>query len=235
MPEGHTVHRNARQLVGPPGRGAAARVEPAGALRRRRRRAGRLGAGPGRGLGQAPAAALRRPARQRPLPPRPPGAVRHAGCSGTGEPPEPRGALRLRLVAGARAAGDGEDRPRGPTCAGRPRASSWTTPARAALLARLGPDPLRRDADPGAGVGPGAPLAAGRRRPAHGPVRRWPAWATSTAPRCCSAPASPRCCRARPSPQESWQHVWDDLVVLMRAGRPGRAHRHHRAASTGTG
>jgi endonuclease-8 len=60
--------------------------------------------------------------------------------TGTGEPPEVRGALRLRLV--------GEDvwtDLRGPT------ACELLDPSgRDALFRRLGPDPLRRDADPAA-------------------------------------------------------------------------------------
>ncbi len=61
---------------------------------------------------------------------------------GRGAPPEPRGALRLRLTAEA------DDGPvwldlRGPT------ACEVLTPAeRDSVLARLGPDPLRKDADP---------------------------------------------------------------------------------------
>jgi len=59
--------------------------------------------------------------------------------TGSGEPPEPRGALRLRLVAN-----DGWTDLRGAT------ACELIEPAeRKELFARLGPDPLRRDADPG--------------------------------------------------------------------------------------
>jgi endonuclease-8 len=58
--------------------------------------------------------------------------------TGTGEPPEPKGALRLRLMAD----GNWADL-RGPT------ACELYEPADiAGLFARLGPDPLRRDADP---------------------------------------------------------------------------------------
>lgn len=58
--------------------------------------------------------------------------------TGTGVPPEPRGALRLRL-----AADEQWTDLRGPT------ACELLLPAeRKDLLARLGPDPLRRDADP---------------------------------------------------------------------------------------
>ena len=58
--------------------------------------------------------------------------------TGTGEPPEPVGALRLRLTAG-----ETWTDLRGPT------ACELLEPAEVAgLFARLGPDPLRRDADP---------------------------------------------------------------------------------------
>jgi endonuclease-8 len=58
--------------------------------------------------------------------------------TGTGAPPEPVGALRLRLVAG-----EAWTDLRGPT------ACELFEPAEVAgLFGRLGPDPLRRDADP---------------------------------------------------------------------------------------
>jgi endonuclease VIII len=58
--------------------------------------------------------------------------------SGTGEPPAPRGALRLRLVAD-----DAWMDLRGATAC-----ELMEPPEIAALFARLGPDPLRNDADP---------------------------------------------------------------------------------------
>ena len=63
---------------------------------------------------------------------------------GTGPAPEPVGQVRLRLVA----AGDG----RGPAYAdlrGATRCVLVTPAERAAVIDRLGPDPLRADADPG--------------------------------------------------------------------------------------
>ncbi len=57
---------------------------------------------------------------------------------GSVPPPEPRGALRLRLVGETTYADL-----RGPTAC-----EVIETPRRTALLARLGPDPLRADADP---------------------------------------------------------------------------------------
>ena len=58
---------------------------------------------------------------------------------GSGDPPEPRGALRLRLINGERWMDL-----RGPTAC-----EIFEPTQRRELLARLGPDPLRRDADPG--------------------------------------------------------------------------------------
>ncbi|WP_299057420.1 DNA-formamidopyrimidine glycosylase family protein [uncultured Nocardioides sp.] len=64
---------------------------------------------------------------------------------GTGEPDEPRGALRLRLLS--RDPDDADDVRwldlRGPTAC-----ELLTPPEREAILARLGPDPLRRGTDP---------------------------------------------------------------------------------------
>ncbi len=62
---------------------------------------------------------------------------------GTGVPPEPRGALRLRLVNGERWTDL-----RGPTAC-----ELFEPFQRRELLARLGPDPLRRTADPGRAFG----------------------------------------------------------------------------------
>ncbi len=62
--------------------------------------------------------------------------------SGFGPPPEPRGALRLRMTTAAEDGGAWLDL-RGPTAC-----EVMTPPDRDAVLARLGPDPLRRDADP---------------------------------------------------------------------------------------
>jgi formamidopyrimidine-DNA glycosylase len=70
---------------------------------------------------------------------------------GTGEPAEPRGALRLRLVTDTDTTDDPADEDRhwldlrGPTAC-----ELVTAPERDALLARLGPDPLRAGTDPGA-------------------------------------------------------------------------------------
>jgi endonuclease-8 len=59
--------------------------------------------------------------------------------TGAGEPPEPRGALRLRL------AGNGH----WTDLRGATACELYEPGERTQLLARLGPDPLRKDADPG--------------------------------------------------------------------------------------
>jgi len=85
----------------------------------------------------------------------------HLGLIGTfevvaGEPPPPVGAVRLRLVAGAPGSGQEED-PEAGREAGQPAyadlrgatvCSLVTAEQRAAVVGRLGPDPLRGDADP---------------------------------------------------------------------------------------
>ena len=126
--------------------------------------------------------------------------------------PEPRGALRLRLVTE-----DAYLDLRGPTHC------DLVTPAeRKAVLARLGPDPLRPDADPD---------------------RAWTRIARSRAPigqllmdqqvlagignvyraevlfRAGLSPFRP----GRDVPREAWDAMWADTVTLMRAGvRAGR-------------
>jgi len=132
--------------------------------------------------------------------------------TGTGEPPDPRGALRLRMVV-AQAWTD----LRGPT------ACELLDPgAFDALLRRLGPDPLRKDSDPDvafrkisrssvciaallmdqsvlAGIG-NVYRAEVLFRHGVDPFRS-----------------------GRSVGPELWRAMWDDLVVLMRAGvRTGR-------------
>ena len=63
---------------------------------------------------------------------------------GTGPAPEPVGAVRLRLVA----SGDGRE-PSYADLRGATRCVLLTPAERTAVLDRLGPDPLRADADPG--------------------------------------------------------------------------------------
>ncbi|MBS43057.1 MAG: DNA glycosylase [Nocardioides sp.] len=141
---------------------------------------------------------------------------------GTGEPPEPRGALRLRLVADAEPGRSSYADPvwvelRGPTAC-----ELMTSPERDALLARLGPDPLRADAD----VEQVAARVAGSRMPIGtllmdqrsvagvGNVYRAEVlFRHGVHPRTPSRDVDP----------VTWKAMWDDLVVLMRAGvRAGR-------------
>ncbi|MDX6258307.1 MAG: endonuclease [Frankiales bacterium] len=133
-------------------------------------------------------------------------------ASGTGEPPSPWGALRLRLVTDD----DWMDLRGATTC-------ELMEPYEvAALVARLGPDPLRADADP---------------------VRAWQRIARSPTPigallmdqkvlagignvyraeilyRHRIDPFLP----GRQLSEQIWMHLWADLVTLMRAGvRTGR-------------
>jgi DNA-formamidopyrimidine glycosylase len=126
---------------------------------------------------------------------------------GTGPPPAPRGALRLRMTAGEHWIDL-----RGPT------ACEVLTPAeRAAVLARLGPDPLRRGAD---GAVAYRRLSASRRPVGEllmdqsvlagvGNVYR--------AEALYRAGLSP----FRPGRQVDalvWEDLWDDLRSLLRAG-----------------
>ncbi len=136
----------------------------------------------------------------------------HLGLYGTwttgfGPPPVPRGALRLRMTAG-RAWLD----LRGPTAC-----EVHQPPDKAAVLARLGPDPLRKDADP---------------------ERAWTRISRSKAPvgqllmdqavlagignvyraevlfRAGLSPFTPGHDVRRPA----WEALWDDIRALMRAG-----------------
>ena len=132
--------------------------------------------------------------------------------TGTGEPPEPRGALRLRLVGNDRWADL-----RGPT------ACELIEPdERTALLARLGPDPLRKDADPDAAfarlarsrTSVGALLMDQKVIAGIGNVYR-----AELLFRHGIDPFLP----GRALPHEVWRDAWSDLVVLMGAGvRSGR-------------
>ena len=90
------------------------------------------------------------------------------------------------------------------------------------MLARLGPDPLRADADPDA--------AWQRIRRSRAPIGGLlmdqavvAGSATSTAPSCSSGTGSTRSARAAPCGRGQWQEMWDDLVALMADGvRTGR-------------
>ncbi|MCW2666646.1 MAG: Formamidopyrimidine-DNA glycosylase [Frankiales bacterium] len=131
---------------------------------------------------------------------------------GSGPPPEPRGALRLRMTAG-----DAWLDLRGPT------ACELMAPhERDAVLARLGPDPLRRDADPE----PAWRRLSGSRRSVGellmdqsvlagvGNVYR-----AEILYRAGLSPFRP----GRDVPREAWNAMWTDLQALLKAGvRAGR-------------
>jgi endonuclease-8 len=126
---------------------------------------------------------------------------------GTGPAPEPRGALRLRLVADD----DWLDL-RGPT------ACELFTPAdRDAVLARLGPDPLRKDADPDRAW---ARICASRQAigallmdqsvlAGIGNVYR-----AEVLFRAGLSPFRP----GREVPERIWELMWEDTRLLLRAG-----------------
>ena len=126
---------------------------------------------------------------------------------GSGPAPEPKGALRLRLVAD-----DHWLDLRGPT------SCELLTPAdRDAVVARLGPDPLRRDADPrrawrrvsASGTSIGALLMDQTVLAGVGNVYRAEALF-----RAGLSPFRP----GREVPQPTWDGIWADLRVLLRSG-----------------
>ena len=131
---------------------------------------------------------------------------------GSGPAPEPRGALRLRLVAD-----DHWLDLRGPT------ACELFTPAdRDAVLARLGPDPLRKDARAERAwervsrskVAIGALLMDQSVLAGVGNVYR-----AEVLFRAGLSPFRP----GREVPERIWEGVWEDLRVLLKAGvRAGR-------------
>ncbi|MGN6605672.1 MAG: Fpg/Nei family DNA glycosylase [Jatrophihabitans sp.] len=132
--------------------------------------------------------------------------------TGSGEPPEPRGALRLRLIG----SGAWTDL-RGPTAC-----ELIDEPTLDALLARLGPDPLRNDAD--------ADLAYKRISRSRTSVAALlmdqkviagigNVYRAEILFRHRVDPFLP----GRDLPYETWQQLWPDLVTLMQAGvRAGR-------------
>ena len=126
---------------------------------------------------------------------------------GTGPPPEPRGALRLRMTAD-----DTWIDLRGPT------ACEVVTPAdRDAVLARLGPDPLRKDARPEL-----AWQRISRSRTAIGALLMDQSvlagvgnvYRAEALYRAGLSPFRP----GREVPERLWDGMWDDLKVLLRAG-----------------
>ncbi|MGZ6825891.1 MAG: Fpg/Nei family DNA glycosylase [Mycobacteriales bacterium] len=132
--------------------------------------------------------------------------------TGTGAPPEPRGALRLRMTAG-----DHWLDLRGPTAC-----EVHTPEERAAVLARLGPDPLRKDADPDR-----AWDRISRSRTALGQLLMDQAvlagignvYRAEVLFRAGLSPFLP----GRELTRGRWEGLWEDTRVLMRAGvRAGR-------------
>ncbi len=126
--------------------------------------------------------------------------------------PEPRGALRLRLVTDEHYLDL-----RGPTAC-----ELLADPERDAILARLGPDPLRPRADPGP-----ATSRIGRSRAPIGTLLMDQAvvagignvYRAELLFRHGVHPLTP----GRDVDPATWTAMWDDLVVLMRAGvRSGR-------------
>lgn len=137
---------------------------------------------------------------------------------GTGEPPAPTGALRLRLTAD-------DPSPRGPQWAelrGPTACEIWDPTQLADLIARLGPDPLRPDGDPDAAFRRisrsnteiGALLMDQKVVAGVGNVYR-----AEILYRHGVSPFRP----GRTIDAGLWQEMWLDLVHLMRAGvRVGR-------------
>lgn len=214
MPEGHTVHRHARELGRLFARAPVALSSPQG------RFAAGAAALDGTELSRAEAWGKHLFLRFA----LPPGSDRwvhvHLGLFGkwtvgAGEPPEPRGALRLRLVGGTTAPAWADLR--GPTAC-----ELLDDEAAAAIRARLGPDPLRTDSDPERAwqrvtrsrQGIGLLLMDQSVVAGVGNVYRAEALF-----RAGLDPQTP----GRDLTRGQWDEVWADLVVLMRAGvRSGR-------------
>jgi formamidopyrimidine-DNA glycosylase len=137
--------------------------------------------------------------------------------SGTGHPPSPRGALRMRWIGdGPDGAGVWTDLRGATTC------EVLAPPAVDGLLARLGPDPLRRRAD-----GAAAYARIARSRTAIGALLMDQTVLAGVG----NVYRAELLFRSRVSPfrpgrdvdPELWARMWADLVTLMRAGvRTGR-------------
>ncbi|SHN26786.1 Fpg/Nei family DNA glycosylase [Cryptosporangium aurantiacum] len=144
----------------------------------------------------------------------------HLGLYGTfvdgaGEPPAPRGQIRLLLTGGGETPAWAELR--GPTAC-----EVLDDPGRDALLARLGPDPLRADAEPDR-----AWARIGRSRTSIGALLMRQdvlsgvgnVYRAEALFRAGIDPYRP----GRDVSVEEWTAVWDDLVLLMTDGvRVGR-------------
>ena len=209
MPEGHTVHRHARELRDLLGGGTVHASSPQG----------RFADGASRidGCDLVSTEAAGKHLLMSFGPGYDPLLHVHLGLygkwtTGHGEPPEPRGALRLRLQTE-----DAWADLRGPTAC-----EIYDPEQRRELLARLGPDPLRRDGDPErvwarisrTSTAIGALLMDQSTLAGVGNVYR-----AEVLFRARMDPMRP----GRAVGREQWQAVWADLVTLMRAGvRAGR-------------
>ncbi|WP_336923714.1 Fpg/Nei family DNA glycosylase [Aquipuribacter sp. SD81] len=229
MPEGHTVHRHARQLTAAFGGHPVRADSPQGRFA--------AGAAALDGL-----VVVRAEAWGKHLLVRvdaPPGADRwlhvHLGLYGKwllgdGEPPAPRGALRLRLLGGP------PEEPRWAELRGPTACELLDDTGRAALVARLGPDPLRADADAAAGL-----TRVRRSRQSVAALLMDQAVVAGVG----NVYRAEVLFRARLHPEvpgrevqeETWTALWQDLGRLMRAGvRAGRivtTEREHRERRTG--
>jgi endonuclease-8 len=139
-----------------------------------------------------------------------------AWLTGRGLPPAAKGALRLRLLTEGPDGGAWLDL-RGPTAC-----ELYTRDDRDRVVARLGPDPLRRDADPERAwrkiarsrTPVGALLMDQSVLAGVGNVYR-----AEVLYRAGLSPFRP----GREVPRQVWDGIWDDLRVLLRAGvRAGR-------------
>ena len=209
MPEGHTLHRLARDQQRLFGGTVVAASSPQGRFADGAAILDGESLRPGRGLRQAPAAALpRRAARC---------CTSTSACTASSPP----AAARRRPPAAPCACGWRTAAP-GPTCAA-PSPASWSTPGEMEeLFARLGPDPLRRRADPA--------LACQRLARSRLPIAALlmdqkvlagigNVYRAELLYRHRLDPFRP----GRSVAEALWADMWADLVTLMRAGvRSGR-------------
>jgi endonuclease-8 len=206
MPEGHTLHRLARDQQKMFGGQVVHASSPQGRFA--------VGAGiiDGRALVRADAYGKHLLHRYSPDGGDSPILHVHLGLygkftTGTGSPPEPRGALRLRLTTD-----DVWTDLRGPTAC-----EMYTEEQVDALLARLGPDPLQPHADPGRAYA----RIARSRTPIAGLVMDQTVLAgvgnvyrAEVLFRHRLDPFR----SGRDVPEDLWMEMWADLVTLMRAG-----------------
>ena len=202
VPEGHTIHRLARTtrplLVGE----QVSLGQPAGPVRRWRRAADR----PRCSTASSRTASTSSTRSRATSAARPPRAVREVDRRRRAA--ARRGRAALRMTAGTP----------GSTCAARRPARSTTRTDRNAVLARLGPDPLRRTPT---ATSPGPALS--RSRPPIGQLLMDQSVLAGVgnvyrAEVLFRAAAVPVHRRQRGVPRRRWDALWEDLRVLMRAG-----------------